>query len=404
MLCLLSIVLALGGSALCAPFAAGAPVNDAFDARQVVPGALPTSVSGSNVGATTEPGEPVHSFESPAGHSVWFSWQAEQSGWVTVGTCGSDFGTLLGVFRGASIFGLERVAAAKEGPQGASCAPAGQVVTFNAVAGSTYAIAVDGNLSPMSPPQKEGTIALQIAATPSPGNDAFASAQTVSSESLEGGTFFRVDVPGFNWLATTEPGEPALGAGASVWYSWTAPASGQAKVTAATASLSPVIGVFTGSTVGALAPVATTPFYPPEQSFTAVAGTNYRIAVAGQAEPESAVPSMGSFTFLIYLQAPANKVEVEVDTVSPNTAIVSRAVRVQRRSATMTFRASEPGAKFLCKLDGGRQRPCASPRVYAGLAFGAHAFRVRAVDASGNADPSPAVARFSIARPQRHHR
>lgn len=401
MYCLLLTVLALSGAALSAPFAVAAPANDAFEARQALAGPLPIAVSGSNVGATSEPGEPVHSFESPAGHSVWFSWQAQESGWVTVGTCGSDFGTLLGVYAGSTIFGLERVASAKEGPEAASCAPAGSQITFRAVAGTSYSIEVDGNLSPMSPPQKEGTIALQIAAVAPPANDAFAATQTVTSESLENGAFFRVDVPGFNWYATAEPAEPALGAGASVWYSWTAPASGQAKVTAVAASMSPAIGIYTGSAVGALAPVAASPLYPPEQSFAAVAGTTYRIAVAGQAESGLSEPSMGSFTFLIYLDAPP--VAKVADTAPPNTTILSDKLRVRRRSATMIFRASEPGALFSCKLDNGRSRRCTSPRTYGALAFGPHTVRVRAIDAAGNADPTPAIAHFAIPRPRRPH-
>ena len=47
-------------------------------------------------------------------------------------------------------------------------------------------------------------------------------------------------------------------------------------------------------------------------------------------------------------------------------------------------------ASFECRLDGGGWEACASPRAYAELSEGSHGFEVRAVDAAGNADGSPA--------------
>ena len=58
--------------------------------------------------------------------------------------------------------------------------------------------------------------------------------------------------------------------------------------------------------------------------------------------------------------------------------------------ATFTFRSSEPGS-FRCWIDNRPAAPCASPMSYAGLRNGSHTFRVRAWDAAGNYDPSPAT-------------
>jgi hypothetical protein len=48
-------------------------------------------------------------------------------------------------------------------------------------------------------------------------------------------------------------------------------------------------------------------------------------------------------------------------------------------------------AGFQCSLDGGAFSACSSPLSYATVGSGAHTFQVRAVDTSGNVDPSPAL-------------
>ena len=84
----------------------------------------------------------------------------------------------------------------------------------------------------------------------------------------------------------------------------------------------------------------------------------------------------------------------KVDTVSPNTTIKS--VSVSGKSATFSFSASEAGGTFECRLDGGAWRGCSSPTSYGGLKHGNHSFRVRAIDAAGNRDATPALRSFSI--------
>jgi DNA-directed RNA polymerase specialized sigma24 family protein len=84
----------------------------------------------------------------------------------------------------------------------------------------------------------------------------------------------------------------------------------------------------------------------------------------------------------------------KVDTVAPNTTIKS--VSVSGKSATFSFSASEAGGTFECRLDGGAWRGCSSPTSYGGLKHGNHSFRVRAIDAAGNRDATPALRSFSI--------
>jgi hypothetical protein len=64
-------------------------------------------------------------------------------------------------------------------------------------------------------------------------------------------------------------------------------------------------------------------------------------------------------------------------------------------SATFSLSADEP-ASFSCSLDGAAYAPCGSPVTYSDLAPGWHTFAVRAADAAGNVDPSPAETRWHV--------
>lgn len=129
----------------------GAPANDSFAAAQPLSG-NPVSASGSNVDATMEPGEPSHAGQ-PGGHSVWWAWTAAASGSVTIGTCGSDFDTLLAVYTGSAVGALGPVASNDD-----TCGSQSSV-TFNAQAGQVYRIAVDGAYD------ETGNIQLNVAPT-----------------------------------------------------------------------------------------------------------------------------------------------------------------------------------------------------------------------------------------------
>ena len=67
-------------------------------------------------------------------------------------------------------------------------------------------------------------------------------------------------------------------------------------------------------------------------------------------------------------------------------------------SATFSFSSSEAGSLFECQLDSGGWAGCSSPSTRSGLASGAHSFEVRATDAAGNTDATPAVRSWSVER------
>jgi hypothetical protein len=85
------------------------------------------------------------------------------------------------------------------------------------------------------------------------------------------------------------------------------------------------------------------------------------------------------------------------DTTSPETTIASGpSGTVSTGSATFTFSSSEAGSTFECSLEGALYKPCTSPQSYGGLVNGSHTFSVRATDAAGNADPTPASRTWKV--------
>jgi uncharacterized repeat protein (TIGR03803 family) len=113
------------------------PANDYFTNAQLISGAA-GSVTGTNVGATREIGEPDHA-GSPASRSIWFRWTAPSTNEVSVTTAGSDFDTTLAVYTGGSVNALTQVASNDE-----FAADSTSALTFFPTAGTSYRIAVDG--------------------------------------------------------------------------------------------------------------------------------------------------------------------------------------------------------------------------------------------------------------------
>lgn len=113
-----------------------------------------------------------------------------------------------------------------------------------------------------------------------PTNDNFSSAITISGG--QGTT------NGTNIRATKESGEPnhaGNAGGTSIWYTWTAPASGSVTIDTIGSTFDTLLGVYTGSAVGSLTTIASDDDSggngASRVGFTASSGTTYRIAVDG---------------------------------------------------------------------------------------------------------------------------
>lgn len=407
------LMLALSASAL------AAPANDKFANRQVLgpgfPGGKPIEVTGSNVGAGNEEGEFLPGL-SPAGHSVWFGWEATADGWVTVGSCEGEFQTILGVFTGTEVQSLTLVASGN-GNEGPDCPFQGRQYTFFATSGTEYAIAVDGNnfhFPESPPPVTEGEFELEIKETPVPPNDEFENATKIVGNITEepgGNRFFFANARGFNWTASIEHGEPEEStSGASVWYSFTAPeeATYNFGLPCCQTASSLKRDLYSGDAVDELTLLAVA---SETGKLDLAAGETVRIRVSGPIEEGSEEPKVANFDFNVSAELaskPAPPTQdggsstpppPAPDTTAPETTISKRYLAVG--TAKFWFGSNE-GASFLCRLDKGDFKSCSSPRSYKHLKAGKHTFKVKAVDAAGNVDQSPAIARFQLApRPKR---
>jgi hypothetical protein len=234
--------------------AAAPPVNDAFSAAAAIRGDRARSEA-ANVGATSEAGEPAHA-GNMGGASVWFRWTAPRDGSFAFVTAGSDFDTVLAVYTGPALDALDQLVADDDaGPLATS------ELSFHAVAGTVYHVAVDGFQG------KVGRV--HLAWRPAPPNDNFADARTIE------GRAGKTESPSVG--ATAEAGETRHSefseADRSVWFRWTAP--GNMRVGFGLRNTAGTVAAYTGASLGILAPVAKGRI----AILGARAGTTYQIAV-----------------------------------------------------------------------------------------------------------------------------
>jgi len=417
-----------------APPALAAPPNDLFAGRASLGDQLPVHLTESNAEATRDGILEVGPFA--AGHSIWWEWESPASEWTTIGTCDSEFHTVLGVFAGTELEHLTRVAngSADEGP---GCYESAARYTFWAEAGKSYDIAADGvgfYMPPQEPPSGEGTISLSIEATPPPPNDALAAAIPIegpyaevrANPFTEPGVFELIkQTYGYNWGATAEAGEPehaGVPGGASVWYRWAPPASGQARLDLQYFGGPSLLALYSGSTLTGLTPLGSTT-QPIEQLRAHVdAGTEYLIAVDG-ARSGTGEPAMGAIKLDVAVVPDAGGSTPVGSTVetpnayiphyerhggppsspAPRPPVIGRpAIDAAARTATFRFRGASPGLSYRCKVDGKRFRACSSPYKVRGLKPGMHALRVQARAPAG-AISKAAIVHFRVPAAQRHH-
>lgn len=93
------------------------------------------------------------------------------------------------------------------------------------------------------------------------------------------------------------------------------------------------------------------------------------------------------------------------DSLAPQTRItVGPGAKTRKRKVIFRFMdvTEDPGATtYLCKLDKRRWSRCSTPKRYRRLSRRVHVFRVKAIDALGNAEQTAAKRRFKVVRKRR---
>ena len=266
------------GNAMTASFTApGGSVssNDSWSgATQIVPPSF--TAANNNTLATIESGE-VSQSSCPVGNTVWYKYTPSHDMRVDVNTTGSDFDTVLAVWKGSSLASLSGVACNDDA---AVAGGTSTVPSFVAAAGETYYFQIGGYYSAAADVTATGDILFHFDARPA--NDKFANRKAISGAT---GTLATS-----NEFATHEPSEPThfgVVGDSSVWFTWTAPSTGQFTFdTIGSAVDDTIIAAYTGASLPGTAvagndDITSGSNYLSSMTFAATSGTTYSIVIDG---------------------------------------------------------------------------------------------------------------------------
>jgi len=307
-----SVFAGLAAGFLAAVAATGQPTNDNFEHRAVINGAN-VIVSGTLSNATIEADEPLVAGIS-SGQTAWWSWTAPSNGILVLAPSAATFSPFLTVFTGDELTGLTLVAS-NNYPACYDDVVCGchwrmrSSATLHVARGQAYQICLDSAVITDASMQTwngpvfttnvlaGGPLQFSLSFTPAPRNDDLSNAIRLTGS--------HTHIAASNNGATSQSGEPEpLGnpGGSSVWYRWTAPASG--RVALSTNNIPPYVppssssgGIFSfslvesgptvefGPTCGNLVDINPPPvFYPVLAAFT---GTNVAALTAANCLPMS---------------------------------------------------------------------------------------------------------------------
>ncbi len=239
--------------------------NNHFTNATTVTGFV-AALRGHNTNATLEADEPQHLPGATGGRSVWWRWTAPADMTAVWITDGSGFDTVLSAYTGAAVDGLTRVASDDNSGAGDAAR-----ISFDAVAGTTYFLAVDGFGITVGP--------IELALNPA-GNDHFSNCVAIvtGSGSLTGSSRGTSREPGENFHAN-------IGGSNSVWFCFTPGFGGTFTFDTIGSSYDTMLAVYTGESVGALTAVAADNdsggFTASRVTLTTAPGVTYRIATDG---------------------------------------------------------------------------------------------------------------------------
>ncbi len=241
------------------------PLSDDLATAETL--AANSSVNGTNINATAQPGELEHA-GTPASNSVWYSFSLAPgaSGKVTVTPADFDARIAVYTYGSGDFSGLKPLVAANY--HGLGIAEVATIPANIFASTRSFVVAVD------SVGGGTGSFNIQLeTAAEALDFDDLANAAQLPANTFE--SIF-VDTAG----ATSEAGEPAIGGQSphSVWHRFSPPAKGRLNITLhATGGTAPSYAVFTGDSVDALATVLD---YGAAGEIRVTPGQNYYIAIS----------------------------------------------------------------------------------------------------------------------------
>jgi hypothetical protein len=138
---------------------------------------------------------------------------------------------------------------------------------------------------------------------------------------------------------------------------------------------------------------------PPGTTTTFTFDGNAQFDLSAVLEPDSDNDGFGDETQDC---APADPSKQD-DCSPPETTITKHPKdKTKKRKATFEFSSTEPGSTFACSLDGAVFATCTSPATFK-VKRSRHSFAVRATDAAGNFDTSPATDDWKVKKKKKRH-
>lgn len=260
-------------------------MTDRFADRPIMKGAS-VQFTGDSTSAGLEPGEVQGMHGGSRDHTIWAGWTAPAKGWVTIDTLGTAFSRpMLAVYVGSSLNYLSPVARGYDPDSTSGPNPAS--VSFPVSEGTSYAIVMDSTTGTSS---GDGYAVLNIKlvadSTPSsvPGQDRYNQRRTLVGAECFGvcnTQFFGQDPYEFAVLG---------GRDRTAWWSWTAPATGIARINTSRSDFQTTLTVLSGETdsndpFSRLDEVAANDDVPNDDrsmvQFQTEAGRTYQIVVDG---------------------------------------------------------------------------------------------------------------------------
>lgn len=222
-----------------------APANDNFANAQVLASGDVTLANLSNAGATAEAGEPFHGAGrgAPVTNSIWFKYTAATNMMVSVRLQATQTGaigdTVISAYKGTSMANLIPVAENDD-----YINTLYSEITFGAVSGNTYYIAIDGYAGAF------GSFNMVTRVDPTPMNDNRGNASLLLNSSRSPS----MGITDSNLTATGQGDEVNHGGVSvplnSIWYYWTPDTTGSHTFTTEGSNFNTVLAVYRNDGLG----------------------------------------------------------------------------------------------------------------------------------------------------------